>query len=61
MGDKLLVGPVRDDGRDVRKLRSRANAGLPITGNAGDRHVRAVTDEEEKELRRRQQAEEDEG
>ncbi len=48
------------EGADIRKLRNRARAGVPVTGHPNDRRVRPVTDEEEKELRRRQQAEETE-
>ncbi|MDB5297794.1 MAG: hypothetical protein JWO31_3777 [Phycisphaerales bacterium] len=49
-----------DDPADLeRKRRSRVRAGLPLTTEA-DRRVRPVSDDEERELRRRQQAEEDE-
>jgi hypothetical protein len=43
------------NGNVERKLRARARAGEPITGRPEDRRVRAISDEEEKELRRRQQ------
>lgn len=49
-----------DRGKDLRKLRSRARAGVPVTGRADDRRVRPVSDEEEKELRRLEQEREDE-
>jgi len=42
------------DRKDLRKLRNRARALLPVTGVPGDARVRAVGDEEEKELRRRE-------
>ncbi len=58
---EVPIAPGDSNGKDVLKMRARARAGVPITGHAGDQRVRPVSDEEEKELRRRQQAlEEDE-
>lgn len=51
--------PGDEGGKDLRKMRARARAGMPLTGQPGDRRVQPVSDEEEKELRRREAAEED--
>ncbi len=51
-----------DDERSkaLAKLRSRARQGIPLTGHPGDQRMQPVSDEEEKEMRRKQQARETE-
>lgn len=52
------IEPDDDRETDIQKLRARAAARVPITGRESDRRVRPVSDEEEKEIRRREDAEE---
>jgi hypothetical protein len=53
------IDPDDDQRRQLKKLTGRARAHQPLTGRAGDARVRPVSDEEEKELRRQQQAAEE--
>lgn len=61
--DERPDAPIRpgDDanGADLRKLRNRVRAGVPLTGGKDDARVRPVSDEEEKAIRRREEAEDD--
>ena len=46
------------DGKEIelKKMASRARAGVPVTGNGRDRRFDPVSDEEEKAMRREQEA-----
>src|SRR5690242_10826261 len=51
------ITPTDDDRTREAKLRTRARSGIPLSGLPDDRRFKPVTDEEEKELRRREDAE----
>jgi hypothetical protein len=56
-GPVAPIEPGDAHGKDLLKMRSRARAGKPLTGLPGDRRAQPISDEEEKELRRREEAE----